>query len=325
MIKADKPVKSIKGYIVLKSTINDQSSGFKNLGLRFKGLLSALNFITPVNAAEIEERLVLLEFEYTDPDGDGIYTADIQAPAVEGEYEIITVIDHEDPELGAKEIRMITVIDPEGYIYEKVGDQELRIAEASIFAYWLNPQTKAYELWPAKRYQQENPQVTNKTGKYSFLVPEGIYYLEVQADGYKTYIGNPFEVRKGNGIHFNIELKHKYSLLKNIDWQTILVLLLAVLLLYNFYRDKKRDKILEPPQKTISFTAKKINKQNIELLSIKAMPAVKKKSKIKKLFFPEKDHVPPLKKNKSKEPVECPPQEEPIPKKTNRTIWFRNK
>ena len=78
--------------------------------------MGARNRTQPV---EVEEKLVLIEFEYTDPDGDGIYTAQIQVPVVDGEYEIITVMDYEDPALGMKEVKLITVIDPEGYIYEK--------------------------------------------------------------------------------------------------------------------------------------------------------------------------------------------------------------
>ena len=68
----------------------------------------------------VENKLVLSSFEYTDPDGDGIYTADVVSPVVPGEYEIITVIDYIDPVLGTRQMRMITVIDPEGYVFEKI-------------------------------------------------------------------------------------------------------------------------------------------------------------------------------------------------------------
>jgi hypothetical protein len=124
---------------------------------------------------EVEEKLVLVEFEYTDPDGDGIYIAEIQTPVVEGEYEIITVMDYEDPALGMKEIRLITVVDPEGYIFEKYQGKELRIAGAKVSLYWQNPDTGEYELWPAQDFLQKNPQITDSTGKYSFLVPPGKY------------------------------------------------------------------------------------------------------------------------------------------------------
>lgn len=192
----------------------------------------------------VEEKLVLLEFEYTDPDNDGIYTAEISAPIVEGEYEIITVMDFEDPELGKKEIRLIAIVDPEGYIYEKNEDKETRVPGAVASIYWLNPEIKQYELWPAKEYQQENPQITDITGKYSFLVPEGFYYLKVEAPGYLAYDGKPFQIKEGGGVHANIELKTQYWWLKAADWKTLALILVIILLLYNFYRDKMRERLM---------------------------------------------------------------------------------
>ncbi|MBI2096560.1 MAG: carboxypeptidase regulatory-like domain-containing protein [Candidatus Sungbacteria bacterium] len=194
---------------------------------------------------EIEERLVLQEFEYSDPDGDGIYTAEIQVPSVDGEYEIITVMDYEDPRLTPKEIRLITVVDPEGYVYETDGKKETRIPGAVISLYWLNPEGKQYELWPAKQYQQENPQVSSVTGKYAFVVPEGTYYLKVEAPGYAVYDGKSFAVEEGREVHFNIELKTRYWWLKSVDWKTALLIVMVLLLLYNFYRDKIRERIMK--------------------------------------------------------------------------------
>ena len=93
--------------------------------------------------------------------------------------------------------------------------------------------------------KQENPQITDATGKYSFLVPEGSYYLKVVAPGYLIYDGKPFQVKEGSGVHFYIELKTKYWFLKIIDWKTILLVLVIILLLYNFYRDKIIEKRLK--------------------------------------------------------------------------------
>lgn len=245
VVKPDKPVKSVNGYVVFKSKASQPTS----LELPLNSLLASVIFANPVfvktqdQPVRVEEKLVLLEFEYTDPDGDGIYTAEIQAPLIEGEYEIITVMDFEDPELGKKEIRLTTVIDPEGYLYEKDGDKETRIPGAIISLFWLNPETKQYELWPAKEYQQENPQTTDVRGTYSFLVPEGYYYLKAEAPGYLVYDGKPFQVKEGSGIHINMELKTKYWWLNIVDWKTILLVVVIILLLYNFYRDKIRERL----------------------------------------------------------------------------------
>lgn len=238
VVKPDKPVKSIKGYIIFKSKIARPVS----LNLPLKSLTASLIFAEP-NLAQPQtepvsttDELVLLEFEYTDPDGDGVYTATIQSPTVDGEYEIVTVMDYQDPNLGMRAIRMITIVDPEGYVYEKNGDNETRINGAIVSLYWLNPEIKQYELWPAKEYNQENSQVTDVSGSYSFLVPEGSYYIKIDAPGYQTYEGKVFEVKEGSGIHSNIELKTKYWWVVYFDWKNIVIAFAIIILLYNFYR-----------------------------------------------------------------------------------------
>ena len=182
------------------------------------------------------------EFEYTDTDGDGIYTADIITPVVAGTYEVITIIDYVDPTVGRKQIRLTTVIDPEGYIYEKNGNKETRVPEAIVSIFRLNPANEQYELWPAKQYQQVNPQTTDVRGTYSFLVPEGTYYITVEAPGYKPYKGNIFIVSSGNGVHTNIELKAEGGWLTLIDLKTFILIIVIILLALNFYRDQNRQK-----------------------------------------------------------------------------------
>ncbi len=267
VVRVDSPVKSVIGYIIFKSRNAGQISSVVSL----KELTASLSFSSPdfaeifnpnknlvavegepsieVNSIlknktelEIETRLVLDKFSYQDI-GDGVFTATVNAPVVDGEYEIITVIDYLDESIESKELKLITVVDPEGYIYEKDGDKETRVGGAIASIYWLNPETKQYELWPAKNYQQENPQTTDVRGTYSFLVPEGYYYLTVTAPGYLEYDGKPFEVKEGSGVHINIEMKNKYWWTKIIDWKTILLIVITLMLLYNFYKDKIRDKI----------------------------------------------------------------------------------
>lgn len=266
VVKPDKPVKSIKGYMVFKSRKTESSSleiPSNNLAaslffqeptfsgpLTNNAVLAAIEKASTSNdllaeATKVEKNFVLVEFEYTDSDEDGIYTADIKTPVAGGEYEVIVVMDYQDPKLEKKEIRLVTVIDPEGYIYEKQGGKETRIPGAIVSIYWLNPQTQAYEIWPADEYQQDNPQTTNVSGTYSFLVPEGFYYINVSAPGYLPYEGKPFEVKEDAGVHMNIELKTKYWFLSIVDWKTILLIMVMALLLYNFYKDRIREKRLK--------------------------------------------------------------------------------
>ncbi len=245
LIKPEGEVYGIKGYIIFKGRTDDLSLAPVNntnflSSLAVKPALAEEEKTQFVDNNSGEERMVLSEFNYSDGDKDGIYTAEIQAPIVQGKYEIITEVDHKDPKLGKKEIRLITVVDPEGYVYEKNGDKETRLPDAVISLFWQNPENKNYELWPAKNYQQGNPQTTDITGRYSFLVPPGQYYLKVEMSGYSSWEGQTFLVKEGNNVHFNIEMKAKFGYLKVVDWKVALLIIVTILLLYNFYRDRKR-------------------------------------------------------------------------------------
>ncbi len=271
VVRADKPVKSIKGYIIFKS----RKSTAPVTAVPLNNLTASLLFTNPNMAQDvlahsqvpvegskvafdtlamadtkkdIERRLVLSTFEYVD-NGNGLYTATVDTPVVDGEYEIITVMDYEGEVVEQKEIRLLTVVDPEGYVYEKNGDKETRIAGAIVSLYWLNSDTKQYELWPARDYQQENSQTTDVRGTYSFLVPNGYFYLKVDAPGYVSYDGKPFEVKEGSGVHINIEMKTKYWWLSLLDWKTVLLVVIVIMLLYNFYRDRMREKNVPVSQK----------------------------------------------------------------------------
>jgi len=248
-IKPEKEARKVMGYFTLKT---------RNSALDQKGIMERIFgkiFGAEARAVEnegaeagikdkkIEDRFLLKEFEFMDPDKDGIYSAEVESPNLPGEYEIITVIDYADQREKPKEVRLITVVDPEGYIYRLQGGEETRIRGAQAIIYQLNEAKNEYELWPGQAYGQVNPQTTDETGKYSFLVPEGKYYLTVEAEGYKSYEGKPFEVKEGNGIHENIALMKEFGI-KDLfsDWKTLIIFIFGALLSYNFYADRKRKK-----------------------------------------------------------------------------------
>lgn len=148
VVKPSYSVKSIKAQFVLRERKEENGSPPSSTETRspnnFFDLLVSSVF---AQTLEPETRFVLIEFELTDPDGDGIYTAEIQTPLVSGEYEIITTLDYEDPEIQDKELRIITLIDPEGYIYTITPQGETRIKDAKVSLFYLNPETNNYELW----------------------------------------------------------------------------------------------------------------------------------------------------------------------------------
>jgi len=230
-IKPEGPVNRISGLIAFRSRKISEAEREK--------FWEILKLNTAL--AEIKEELILEKFEYNDLDGDGIYTAEIKTPNNAGEYEIITLTEYQDENLGTQKMSLTMIIDPEGYVYEKIKGREARIADAKTSLFWLNSETGQFELWKASDYSQENPQTTSADGRYSFLVPEGRYYLAVEASRCKPYKSEEFSVTEGRGIHLNIEMKSRGWLLKIFDWKTIIIILISILLAYNFYRDKMRN------------------------------------------------------------------------------------
>lgn len=210
-IKVDEPVNNIKGYLVVKNLERQVArKSVPSNSLLAASIINALAVNHPKGEKfEIEQKLVLGEFEYTDTDKDGIYTAQITSPLVHGEYEIISIIEYKNISLGKKELRLVAVIDPEGYVYKKNGNEETRASNAKVSLLWKNSKSGNFELWPAKQYQQTNPQKTDKSGTYTFLVPQGVYKLTVSSGGYYDFEGEEFAVEDGIGVHENIEIKPK--------------------------------------------------------------------------------------------------------------------
>ncbi|MFA6105361.1 MAG: fibronectin type III domain-containing protein [Patescibacteria group bacterium] len=231
VIKPDKEVSKITGRLILRNLKPTRESFIKKL------------FSFSAASAETVE-YVVREFEFLDLDKTGIYTASFLMPPTQGEYEIVTNIQYKNKKDGEKELRLVTVVDPEGYIYRRYQGDEIRVKDAKITMYYLNPASRKYEVWPADQFKQQNPQVTDKTGRYSFLVPEGTYYVKVETKNYKLYTGAPFKVSEGDSIHKNIELVSAHWWVGLFDWKLISALVILVIFacneLYFFLRKRIR-------------------------------------------------------------------------------------
>lgn len=250
VVKPIAKARSVTGYFVFTEAtprVSQKDINISRASLTSSAIFSMAGVVEALEPEEIpvEKKLVLSSFEYKDPDGDGIYTAEVESPVVPGRYEIITVIDYIDPELGTRRMNMVTVIDPEGYVFEKNGKKETRIPDAVVSLYQLNTTTNSYELWNAKDYQQRNPQITDVRGTYSFLVPEGKYYFYVEAPGYESFEGKVFSVIEGSPVHENIELKARGKVFSKIDNTTLLIIVVLLLLMYNLFRDFINSKLFK--------------------------------------------------------------------------------
>lgn len=198
----------------------------------------------------VDEKFVLQTFEYEDPDRDGIYEARVQAPVVNGEYDILTFIAYKDQDLGDRQIALTAVIDPEGYIYESFAGREIRIGGATVSIYQQDIKTGNYNIWVAQDYAQQNPQITDRRGSYAFLVPEGSYYIEVVAEGYQPYQTKPFIVQSDTaGVHMNIELIAISSSWRWFDWKVIILIAILLLVTYHVYTDRRRIRVIQAGEK----------------------------------------------------------------------------
>ena len=236
-VRPDKKVREVTGYLTFRS----RSTSLKP-SIDPNSLSSLLASPALAQESTGTTDLVLQKFVFTDSNNDGLYTTSLTAPSIDGTYEVTTLLDYADMS-APKNLHLITVVDPEGYVYEKVGKLEARIPNATITLEWLNPQTNNYETWDATSFQQENPQVTTATGRYAFLVPEGTYRLSVKAKNYKSYQGEPFQIQADYGVHTNIQLIRTLSLQSLLSWQALIIGLFIVFLVIRYrHQQKKKEK-----------------------------------------------------------------------------------
>ena len=206
VVKPAKAVINIQGYIVLVKT-NATPVAANNLTDSFFASLIGKGPQTSPAPNTNSQGVIVSKFQYADTTGDGIYTSQIETPSIDGQYKIVTVLNYKDTSIASKELDMTALIDPEGYVYVQSSLGETRIADVVVSIYWQNQKTNVYELWPAKNYSQYNPQTTDVTGKYSFLVPPGNYYMTAQKKGYKPYKSDIFSVQAGSAVNQDIIMK----------------------------------------------------------------------------------------------------------------------
>ncbi|MBE6303156.1 MAG: T9SS type A sorting domain-containing protein [Bacteroidales bacterium] len=83
------------------------------------------------------------------------------------------------------------IIDPAGYVYEGVPSNRLEGVTATC--YYKETVEDMYGdkhenivLWDAEKYGQQNPLVTDKNGMYRWDVPQGLWQVKFEKEGYET-------------------------------------------------------------------------------------------------------------------------------------------
>lgn len=163
----------------------------------------------------------------------GAYEATIVTPPKQGEHLIHFVVNYTD---GTRDVLSAKILlDPYGYVYrENLWGEQVRLKGVRVTLYWLNGETRRWEQWPSQEGEQENPQITDETGEYAFLVPKGKYYFRAEKAGYRPVQTPVIEV-ENEAINRNIQLEPEFSVIKSLgqlrEWRWLLGLLVLILVL----------------------------------------------------------------------------------------------
>ena len=87
-------------------------------------------------------------------------------------------------------MQIVPFIDPSGYVYEAVSSNRLEGVRATCYYKETGEDMYGdmYErevVWNAEEYAQENPQFTDSEGKYHWDVPQGLWQVRYEKDGYE--------------------------------------------------------------------------------------------------------------------------------------------
>ena len=74
------------------------------------------------------------------------------------------------------------IIDPSGIVYEAVIGNP--VEGATVTVYYQDPESKEAVKWNAEDYDQFNPLLTDKEGQYLWDVPEGLWKVVCEKEGY---------------------------------------------------------------------------------------------------------------------------------------------
>lgn len=81
--------------------------------------------------------------------------------------------------------------DPSGYVYEAVTSNRLEGVTVTVYQKekkedMYGDEYEEITKWNAEAYQQKNPLITDKNGYYAWDVPQGLWQVKYEKDGYET-------------------------------------------------------------------------------------------------------------------------------------------
>lgn len=94
-------------------------------------------------------------------------------------------------------------------------EKSIPVKDARVSIYRSNPLTNSFSLWEGESYNQSNPQFVNQDGEFSLLLPQGEYYLSVEAEGFMKASSRIFNLNSTSLIEAKVNLRS--SLIPIID------------------------------------------------------------------------------------------------------------
>lgn len=157
----------------------------------------SLSIIIPVTALKAPVSAMTLNFGtgsylFSRPgltDTNGRWTTDVSTPSAPGVITGTVIIKYED---GTSDVVPFEVmVEKGGVITAKIDGRDMPVEGAVITIYRrINP----WIVWDATPYLQANPITTAADGSFTFMAPQGEYYISVSKEGYRTYDGAPFNL-----------------------------------------------------------------------------------------------------------------------------------
>ena len=155
-----------------------------DIGLGFSKSIGALPFMLAINAADmvLQEgtRARMAEIDYD------LHQLEILCGNAPDPNRRLTVV-----KTPRAKVRIL--LDPSGYVYEGVPSNRVEGVTATIF-YKENKEDETAVFWDAWNYNQQNPQITNREGRYAWDVPAGWWQVRYEKKGYITAYSEWMEV-----------------------------------------------------------------------------------------------------------------------------------
>ncbi len=124
--------------------------------------------------------------EYTLAGSNKVYSGAFSIPyTAYGEKRIFLRYYTENATYEVPFVELLILIDPSGYVSDASVEGLPRLAGVTAVCEELKG--GVWQVWPAAKYGQINPQVTDAEGKYGWDVPVGTYRVVFSKDGYDTH------------------------------------------------------------------------------------------------------------------------------------------